>query len=248
MIPDAITFGDRLAPVIAELQQKKRLEFTQGEKLIYYSYNCASLFKDHTSNCLLLTNRRFIKFSEAKIVASMELVDIRKVQSIPGSGMFRFGHLILSPVPQRGRSIQVGVWKRDAMEFFYKMLTRIAEANKEESRAPPKLVSAKQALEREIDSVLGANPEKGREIRRIMRSSDEELTPSERKLKGELQQEDEQLDRLIESLDRIEELGTDITKELTHQEKLLEHISDKQLNKHVSRVKQSSHRAQELAR
>jgi len=81
-----------------------------------------------------------------------------------------------------------------------------------------------------------------------MRTEDSELTPAERKLKGELNQEDEQLDRLIDALDRIEEVGTDISKELTHQDRLLNHITEKQLDRNVGRVKNSSLRARELAR
>jgi hypothetical protein len=83
-VPKGVLSGSGLAPIISELKEKKRLELSSGEKLIYYVYNSANLLKDQTSACILLTNRRLVKLEDAKVVSNMELIDLKKVEHAKG--------------------------------------------------------------------------------------------------------------------------------------------------------------------
>jgi hypothetical protein len=165
--------------------------------------------------------------------------------------MIRYDNLTLTPT--RGKVVHFGIWKKEAAAFIAGMLTKVAQANEEEgsdskSRSPDsKRAAAKEALQKEIDAVVGADKDKGKEIARIMRTEDSKLSPAELKLKEDLKQEDEQLDVLIGLMSQLEQQGIDIGKELDHQDKLLDHIGVG-VDKGIGRVQKATGRAAELAK
>jgi len=250
-VPKGVLNGSGLAPIISELKEKKRLELTSGEKIIYYVYNSANLLKDQTSSCILLTNRRVVKLEDSKVVSTMELIDLKKVEYAKNS-MLRYDNLTLTPT--RGKVVHFGIWKKEAGAFFAGLLTKVAQANEEESgdakaRSPDSKrgAAAKEALQKEIDAVVGADKDKGKEIARIMRTDDSKLSPAELKLKEDLKQEDDQLDILIGLMGQLEQQGIDIGKELDHQDKLLDHIGEG-VDRGIGRVQKATGRAAQLAK
>lgn len=124
-IPDGVTYGSRLEEksILHTLERSNLVCLLAGE-YIRYHYNNNSLLdflKHETTNCLILTNLRFLLIEEGSVNCNLPLRDLIQASHKKCAGL-RWDRVILTRC--NGEQKQVPVYKRQIAFFFTQVVNQ----------------------------------------------------------------------------------------------------------------------------